>query len=80
MNNISLCFGKNVRELRKKNKISQERLALISGIDRSYLGRVEQGIVNITLQKAYVIAQALQCDVKDLLPTMDALKNIFQAE
>jgi transcriptional regulator with XRE-family HTH domain len=75
MKNLEVCFGQNVRDTRKKQQISQENLALIAGIDRSYMSRVERGIVSITLQKAYVIAQALQCDVKDLLPTMEQLSS-----
>jgi hypothetical protein len=39
------------------------------------MSRVEWGIVSIILQKAYVIAEALQCDVKDLLPTMEQLSS-----
>ncbi|MFT6350545.1 MAG: transcriptional regulator with XRE-family HTH domain [Psychromonas sp.] len=75
MKNLEVYFGQNVRDTRKKQQISQENLALIAGIDRSYMSRVERGIVSITLQKAYVIAQALQCDVKDLLPTMEQLSS-----
>lgn len=75
MENLEVSFGENVRKARKKQKISQERLALNAGIDRSYMSRVERGIVSITLQKAYVIAQALECDVKDLLPTMEQLSQ-----
>jgi transcriptional regulator with XRE-family HTH domain len=75
MENLEVSFGENVRKARKKQKISQERLALNAGIDRSYMSRVERGIVSITLQKAYVIAQALECDIKDLLPTMEQLSK-----
>jgi transcriptional regulator with XRE-family HTH domain len=75
MKNLEVYFGQNVRDTRKKQQISQENLALIAGIDRSYMSRVERGIVSITLQKAYVIAQSLQCDVKDLLPTMEQLSS-----
>ena len=75
MEKLEVSFGENVRKARKKQKISQERLALNAGIDRSYMSRVERGIVSITLQKAYVIAQALKCDVKELLPTMEQLSK-----
>jgi len=75
MENLEVCFGQNVRKARKKQRISQEDLALIAGIDRSYMSRIERGIVTVTLQKAYEIAQALQCDIRDLLPTSKQLKN-----
>lgn len=73
MENLEVCFGQNVRKARRKQSISQENLALIAGIDRSYMSRIERGIVSITLQKAYVIAQALGCELNDLLPTMEQL-------
>ncbi|MBF4400793.1 helix-turn-helix domain-containing protein, partial [Vibrio anguillarum] len=37
-------------------------------IDRSYMSRIERGKINITLEKLYQIADALGCDVKELLP------------
>ncbi|TOA96941.1 transcriptional regulator [Vibrio parahaemolyticus] len=48
--------------------MSQDKLALSADIDRSYVGRIERGEVNITLEKAYQIAEVLRCDVRDLLP------------
>uniref|UniRef100_UPI0035A21D0B helix-turn-helix domain-containing protein n=1 Tax=Aeromonas caviae TaxID=648 RepID=UPI0035A21D0B len=47
---------------------SQDKLALLSEIDRSYVGRIERGEVNITLEKAYQLAEVLNCDIRDLLP------------
>lgn len=37
-------------------------------IDRSYLGRIERGEVNITVLKLYELASVLQIDAKELLP------------
>ncbi|MEF1303553.1 helix-turn-helix transcriptional regulator, partial [Vibrio owensii] len=48
--------------------ISQDKLALTADIDRSYVGRIERGEVNITLEKVYQIATVLGCDVRELLP------------
>lgn len=61
-------FGSNVREVRKNRDISQDQLALRAGIDRSYMGRIERGQVNITLEKVYRLAEALDCSVYDLMP------------
>ncbi len=61
-------FGINVREVRKNRDISQDQLALRAGIDRSYMGRIERGQVNITLEKVYRLAEALDCNIRDLLP------------
>lgn len=68
MKNLALEFGTNLRRKRKELGISQDKLAVMADIDRSYVGRVERGEVNITLEKAYQLAGILECDVKELLP------------
>lgn len=62
-----VAFGKRVREMRKSKGISQERLAEMAGIDRSYMGNIERGEKNITLKKAYEICDALGINMKDLV-------------
>ncbi|WP_229616171.1 helix-turn-helix domain-containing protein [Vibrio parahaemolyticus] len=68
MRDLAKKFGYNVRSMRKDKGISQDKLALVADIDRSYVGRIERGEVNITLEKAYQIASVLQCDIRELLP------------
>ncbi len=68
MSELTVAFGLKVRQQRKLKKISQEKLALLCNIDRSYMGRIERGEVNITLEKIYDIAYSLDVDVKELLP------------
>ena len=62
-----VAFGKRVREVRKAKGISQEKLAEMAGIDRSYMGNIERGEKNITLKKIYEICDALQIDIKILI-------------
>lgn len=62
-----VAFGKRVREVRKDKGISQEKLAEMAGIDRSYMGNIERGEKNITLKKIYEICDALQIDIKLLI-------------
>ena len=68
MSELTVSFGLKVREQRKLKKLSQERLALLCKIDRSYMGRIERGEVNITLEKLYELAKALDVLPKNLLP------------
>lgn len=68
MKDLAKKFGDNVRSMRKDKGISQDKLALTADIDRSYVGRIERGEVNITLEKAYQIAEVLGCDIRELLP------------
>jgi len=53
------AFGKRVREIRKAKNLSQEELAALACIDRSYMGHIERGEKNITLTKIYQVAEAL---------------------
>jgi Predicted transcriptional regulator with C-terminal CBS domains len=60
-------IGLKIREKRLSLGISQEKLALITDIDRSYVGRVERGEVNLTVEKLYQFCAALSCLPGDLL-------------
>ncbi|MFK3990660.1 helix-turn-helix domain-containing protein [Psychrobacter sp. NPDC064578] len=62
-----IAFGKRIREVRKSKGISQERLAEMAGIDRSYMGNIERGEKNVTLKKAYEICDALGIEIQDLV-------------
>jgi len=53
------CFGDAVRYYRKKSEYSQEKLAQICGLDRTYIGSVERGERNISLDNIVKIATAL---------------------
>lgn len=68
----SVCeaFGQNLRAVRKSKGFSQERLAYESGIDRSYVGKVERGQVNLTIDMLYKLSACLECSPKDLLPDL----------
>lgn len=68
MSELSIAFGQLVRKHRKEKNISQEKLALLCNIDRSYMGRIERGEVNITLERLYELSNALEVDVRELLP------------
>ena len=62
-----VAFGKRVRDVRKKKGISQEKLAELSNIDRSYMGNIERGENNITLKKVYEICDALDIEIKEMI-------------
>ena len=57
--NINEKFGKRVKETRLKQHLSQEKLANLAEIDRTYLPEVERGERNISLVVAEKIAIAL---------------------
>ena len=68
MSELSKRFGEKIRSVRTAKGISQDKLAVKSQIDRSYIGRIDRGEVNITMDKLYTLAAALECDPAELLP------------
>ncbi len=64
--NIRKRFGKKVRSLRKLIKFSQEELGFKSDIHRTYIGAVERGEQNISLDNIYKLSKALKVKMKDL--------------
>jgi transcriptional regulator with XRE-family HTH domain len=52
-------FGLHLIKLRKKHGWSQERLALESGLARSYVGGIERGQRNIALMNICILAETL---------------------
>ncbi|MGH9865104.1 MAG: helix-turn-helix domain-containing protein [Candidatus Acidiferrales bacterium] len=59
-------FGARVREIRKQKGFSQETLALVCELDRTYVGGVERGERNISLVNIHKIATALGVPVAEL--------------
>lgn len=59
-------FGARLRQLRKAQKLSQEKVALKAGIDRSYLGQIERGESNVSLVNIHRIAEALGIEPAEL--------------
>jgi len=53
------AFGEAVRGIRKQRGISQESLALICGLDRTYISDIERGARNPSLTNIFKIAAAL---------------------
>lgn len=64
---ILVLFGNNVREIRKMRNISQERLAELSGLHRTYIGMIERAEKNVSLSNIQRIAQALNVSIETLL-------------
>lgn len=62
--------GISIRQARKEKGLSQESLALISDIDRSYVGGVERGERNISIINLKKIADALKIPISQLLKNL----------
>jgi len=60
-------IGLRIKELRLKNKMTQEKLSELANIDISFLSEIECGKRNISLNTIEKISQALKIDVNYLL-------------
>lgn len=59
-------FGKRIQELRKQKGFTQEDLADLIEVDRSYMGFVERGERNPPLDKLIKIAKAFKITLPEL--------------
>ena len=59
-------FGANVRTRRDAREITQEKLAELADLDRTYISSVERGARNISLLSSVRIAKALKTSVAEL--------------
>lgn len=60
-------FGKKLRKIREESNISQEELAELSGLDRTYISGVERGKRNISLRNIFKLSNALQISAPRLM-------------
>ena len=59
-------FGQNIRRIRKQRGFSQEELADRCGLHRTYIGGIERGERNPSLENIVAIGIGLGCKVEDL--------------
>ncbi|HEX7017534.1 MAG TPA: helix-turn-helix transcriptional regulator [Patescibacteria group bacterium] len=59
-------FGLKIRELRKKLDISQEELGFRTNLHRTYIGAIERGEQNVSLDNIGIIAKNLKVPVAEL--------------
>jgi len=60
-------LGDAIRHRRKARKLSQEKLAEHADVHRNYIGLIERGEQNITIESLVKVAKALKCKVMDLV-------------
>jgi transcriptional regulator with XRE-family HTH domain len=73
MPTLLLIFGDTVRKLRHDKGLSQEKLAELSGLHRTYIGGIERGERNIGLLNIIQLAKALGVVPSALFQHLDVL-------
>ena len=64
---ILLMFAASVQKHRKAQHLSQEELASLAGVHRTYIGMIERAEKNITLCNIEKISNALKVSIPELL-------------
>jgi transcriptional regulator with XRE-family HTH domain len=72
---VTQVFAENIKRLRLVKGFSQEGLADLAGLHRTYIGAVERGERNITLINANKIAEALGAKLSDCLKERNERKK-----
>lgn len=62
-----VALGSALKRLRKRRGVSQEKLALLAEVDRSYIGQVERGDNNAALLTLVKLAAALEVSLAELI-------------
>jgi transcriptional regulator with XRE-family HTH domain len=71
-------IGSQIRELRNKKGITQERLAELVSLTRTSITNIEKGRQKLPIHTLYVFANALGVAPRDLLPEIKKTKQILQ--
>lgn len=69
---LQRIVGRNLRQIRLERGYSQEAFADYMGVHRTYMGGVERGERNLTLQTLEKIADFLGVDPRELLNELPA--------
>jgi transcriptional regulator with XRE-family HTH domain len=67
-----LILGKNIRRLRGRNQLSQEKLAEKADIHVSYIGQIERGMRYPSLKTLFKIADVFEVNISSLLKGINA--------
>lgn len=71
MTNICEILGQRIRMYRKQQHMSQEKLAELSGLHPTYIGQMERGEKNPTIESLYKICTALHIPITALVEKLE---------
>ena len=66
LSDIKSLFGARIRTLRQEQGLSQEALAALAHLDRTYISGIERGKRNVSLHNIEILANALGVDLPEL--------------
>lgn len=72
---VCKSFGKKIRGLRLAAGLSQEQLASLCELDRTYIGGIERGERNPALKNIYRLARALNLPISELFEGLEGANS-----
>ena len=72
---LESAFGNVLREKRRERKLSQEKLALEAGVDRTFISFLERGMRQPTLKTLFALAGALDTSPSELVAAVQARRS-----
>lgn len=75
MSNIAKVVGQRIRNYRTQKGLSQDKLAELSGFHPTYIGQLERGEKNATLESVEKITSALQISLSTLFEGVDSVSD-----
>jgi len=65
---IRKIIGKRIKKMRKLKKLKQVEVAVDAGLNPSYYGKIERGLVNPSIEKLYGVIRSLNIKSSEILP------------
>lgn len=77
MQNINKAISKVIIKNRQENSLSQEKLAELVGIHRTYVSQIERGLKSPTLQVLFKLSIAFNISASKLIEEIEAELNVI---
>lgn len=77
---LRLQLAENIRLIRRVKNLTQEQLALMAEVDRTYVSQIERGVGNPSLMVLCKLANIFELTADQLLIEPDALRRVLGIE
>lgn len=76
VSDIHMRYGRVIRNLRQQKNISQEELADLCGLHRTYISDIELGKRNVSLENIERISNALNVSLTEVFKEVDEYEGV----
>lgn len=77
---LRLQLAENIRLIRRVKNLTQEQLALMAEVDRTYVSQIERGVGNPSLLVLYKLANIFEITADQLLVDPDTLRSVLHVK